>query len=151
MALTAKIARTYKGQQDEIDLLLADSDTYYAGGIVCNSSGKAAFISAIAENQAILGILSGEYDDGDRVDAKVIGSSNTIRAARVKRGKVWLPHSGAAVTDVGGLFTPDSDNSMDDVPATATKRYVGYMCIGYDSSLGLLFDLRAPLIVDNET
>lgn len=150
MALTAKVERTWKGQQDVLDFQLADSDSYYAGGIVCNSSGKAGFISAIAENQAILGILTGEYDDGDRVDVKVIGSSNTIRGV-AKRGKVWLPHSGAAVTDIGGLFTPDTDNSMDDVPNTATKRYIGYMCIGYDSSLGLLFDIRVPVVVDNET
>ncbi|MCK4814359.1 hypothetical protein KA005_01200 [bacterium] len=150
MALTAKVTRTYVGQQDSLPFVLADSDTYYAGGIVCNSSGKAAFISAVAENQSILGILTGEYDDGDRVDAKVIGASNTVKAV-TKRGKIWLPHSGAAITDIGLFFTPDSDNSMDAVPATAAKRYIGYECIGYDSSLGLLFDLRVPVVVDNET
>jgi len=150
MALTAEVKRTFVGEQDEIAFQLADSDTYYAGGIVCNSSGKAAFIAAVAENQYALGILTGIYDDGDRVDEKVIGSSNTVKAV-VKRGKVWLPHSGAAVTDIGGLFTPDSDNSMDDVPATANKRYIGYVCIGYDSDKGLLFDLRNPMVVDNET
>lgn len=150
MALTARVTRTFVGDQDTFDVQLADSDIYYAGGIVCNSSGKAAFISEGAEKQMALGILTGEYDDGDRVDAKTIGSSNTIKA-RIKRGKVWLPHSGAAVTDIGGLFTPDSDNSMADVPSTAKKRYYGYICIGYDSSLGLLFDLRNPVVVDNET
>jgi len=150
MALTAKVQRTYVGQQDSLAFQLAGSDTYYAGGIVVNASGKAGFASAIAENQAILGILTGEYDDGDRVDAKVIGSSNTIKGV-TKRGKVWLPHSGAAITDIGLLFTPDTDNSVDAVPTTADKRYVGYMCIGYDSVKGLLFDLRVPLIVDNET
>ena len=149
MALTARVTRSYVGQQDELDFLLADSDTYYAGGIVCNSSGKAAHIAAIAESQAILGILTGEYDDGDRVDAKVIGASNTVRGV-VKRGKIWLPHSGATIADVGALFTADSDNSLDGVPATANKRYIGYICIGFKSGL-LLVDLRNPVVVDNET
>lgn len=149
MALTARVIKEFVGEQDEISILLADSDTYYAGGIVCNSSGKGAFIAAVAENQAALGILTGEYDDGDRVEAKVIGASNTIKA-KIKRGKVWLPHSGAAQTDVGGLFTPDSDNSMADVPATVTKRYIGYMALDYKSGY-LLFDLRNPMVVDNET
>lgn len=149
MALTAAVRRTFVGEQDELSFTLADSDTYYAGGIVCNSSGKAAFIAAVAEDQLALGILTGEYDDGDRVDAKVIGSSNTIKA-KVKRGKVWLPHSGAAVTDIGKLFTPDSDNSLADVPTTAAKRYFGYICIGYKSGY-LLVDLRNPVVVDNET
>lgn len=150
MALSARVAREFVGDQDVLAFQLADSDTYYAGGIVCNSSGKAAFISAVAEKQAILGVLTGEYDDGDRVDEKVIGSSNTVKAV-VKRGKVWLPHGSHAVTDVGKFFTPDSDNSMADVPTTVTKRYIGYMCIGYDTSKGLLFDLRAPVVIDNET
>ena len=150
MAVTARIARTYHGEQDEMPCHLADSDTYYAGGIICNSSGKGAFASAVAENQAILGILTGEYSDGDRVDAKVIGASNTIKAT-IKRGKVWLPHGSAAQTDVGALFTPGSDNLMSDVPSTAAKRYIGYMALDYDSAKGLLFDLRAPLVVDNET
>jgi hypothetical protein len=149
MALTARVLREFVGEQDEISVLLADSDIYYAGGIVCNSSGKGAFISAVAENQAALGILTGKYDDGDSVDAKTIGASNTVRAI-IKRGKVWLPHASAAQTDVGGLFTPDSDNSMADVPTTANKRYIGYMALDYKTN-ALLFDLRNPMVADNET
>lgn len=150
MALSARQERVFHGEQDEISALLADSDTYYAGAILVNSSGKAAVPSAVAENQGILGIATGIYSDGDRVDEKEIGSSNTVKAV-LKRGKVWLPHDGAAQSDVGGLFTPSDDNTMDDVPATPTKRYIGYMALDYDSDKGLLFDLRAPLVVDNET
>lgn len=149
-ALSAIVSRVFKGHQDEIDVLLTDSDVYYAGAILVNTSGKAAVASAVAENQGILGIATGGYSDGDRVDAKTIGASNTIKA-NMKRGKVWLPHGSHAQTDIGLLFTPKNDNEMDAVPATAAKRYIGYMCIGYDASLGLLFDLRCPLVVDNET
>lgn len=149
MALTAKVTRTYKGQQDVIDILLTDSDIYYAGGIMAAVSGKAA-VAATAEIQQILGILTGEYDDGDRVDAKVIGSSNTIKAV-LKRGKVWLPHTSPAQTDIGKIFVNSSDDAMVDAPATANTTYYGYECIGYDSSMGLLFDLRNVISVTNET
>ena len=149
MALTARVIREFVGEQDEDNVLLADSDIYYAGGIVCNSSGKAANIAAVAESQFALGILTGEYDDGDRVEAKTIGSSNTIRA-KVKRGKVWLPHGSAAITDVGGLFTPDTDNSLADVPSTANKRYYGYIALNFKTGY-VLVDLRNPIVADNET
>lgn len=150
MALTAKVHRTFVGEQDEITVHLADSDTYYAGGILVETSGEGSFVGSAAEAQPIFGILTGEYSDGDRVDAKVIGTSNTVKAV-VKRGKVWLPHGSAAQTDVGALFVPDSDNSMADVPTTANKRYIAYMALDYDSSMGLLFDLRKPMVADNET
>lgn len=150
MALTAAVRREFVGEQDEISVLLADSDTYYSGGILVESSGKGAFVASADEDQPIFGILTGEYSDGDRVDAKEIGSSNTVKAV-VKRGKVWLPHGSAAQTDVGALFVPDSDNSMADAPATAASRFYAYVALDYDSDKGLLFDLRNPVIADNET
>lgn len=150
MALTAAVRREFVGEQDEISVHLADSDTYYAGGILVETSGEGSFVASEDEDQPILGILTGEYSDGDRVDAKEIGSSNTVKAV-VKRGKVWLPHGSAAQTDVGALFVPDSDNSMADVPTTANKRYIAYMALDYDSDKGLLFDLRNPMVADNET
>lgn len=149
MALSAKRELEFVGTQDQISVHLKDSDTYYAGGILVNDTGEGAVASAVAEDQGILGILTGEYDDGDRVDAKVIGASNTVKAI-VKRGKVWLPHTGAAQTDVGGLFTPADDEEMDPVPSTATKRYIGYQALDFKTGY-LLFDVRAPLVVDNET
>jgi len=149
MALTAKVTRTYRGQQDIIDVLLTDSDTYYPGAILAAVSGKAA-VAATAEIQQILGIFTGETSDGDRSDAKVIGTSNTIKAV-LKRGKVWLPHTGAAQTDVGLMFVNSSDDAMVDAPSTAATTYYAYECIGYDSSLGLLFDLRNLVSVTNET
>ena len=149
MALTAKVTRNYRGEQDVIDILLADSDTYYPGAILAAVSGKAA-VAVTAEIQQVLGIFTGETDDGDRSDGKVIGASNTVKAV-LKRGKVWLPHTGAAQTDVGLIFVNSSDDEMVPAPATAATTYYGYECIGYDSSLGLLFDLRNVISVTNET
>lgn len=146
MALSAKVSREYMGEQDAITGVFADSDTYYAGAILAFSSGKLT-VAATAEDQPIAGIFTGVCDDGDRVDAKVIGSSNTVKG-EVKRGKVWLPHTGAAQTDVGKFFVNSSDDAMVDVPATATNEYIAYVALDFKTGY-LLFDLRAPIHVTN--
>ena len=146
MALTARIARTYVGDQDEISGVFTDSDSYFAGGILSFASGKLKN-AATAENQAIAGIFTGISDDGDRVDEKVIGSSNTIKGV-VKRGKVWLPHGSAAQTDCGKFFVASVDDAMVDAPATATKEYVAYIALDFKTGY-LLFDLRAPIHITN--
>lgn len=148
-ALSAAVQRDFVGNQDEIPVLLTDSDTYYEGAIIVAASGKGKVAAAAADKQPILGILTTFFDDGDRTNAKVIGSSNTV-SGKVKRGKVWLPHASAAQTDVGGLFVPSNDNDMTDVPTTATKRYYAYMALAFRTG-ELLFDLRAPVCADNET
>lgn len=151
MALTAKAIRTWACAADKIDEIsgvFADSDIYYAGAILVFASGKLA-AAATAQNQAIAGIFTGECSDGDRTDAKTIGSSNTIRGT-VHRGPVWLPHSGAAQTDVGALFVNDNDDAMTDAPTTANTRYVGYYALDFKTGY-LLFDLRNPVSVENET
>ena len=146
MALTAKVAREYVGECDEISGVFADSDIYYAGGILAFSSGKLTN-AATATTQAIAGIFTGVCSDGDRVDAKTISTSNTVKGV-VKRGKVWLPHSGAAQTDVGGFFVNSNDDAMVDAPATAAAEYVAYMALDFKTGY-LLFDLRAPLYITN--
>ena len=146
MALTGRVTREYKGQQDVISGVFTDSDSYFAGGILSFVSGKLTN-AATAVSQAIAGIFTGECDDGDRVDEKVIGASNTIRGV-VKRGKVWLPNSGAAITDVGGFFVASADDAMVDAPATATEEYVAYVALEFKTGY-LLFDLRSPVHITN--
>lgn len=151
MALTAKALRIWDGPADKVDEgsgIFADTDTYYPGAILVWASGKLA-VAATAQNQAIAGIFTGECSDGDRSDAKTIGSSNTIRGI-VHRGKVWLPVSGAAQTDVGGLFVNSSDDAMVAVPTTATTRYITYMALDFKTGY-LLFDLRSPILAVRET
>ena len=146
MALITRVAREFVGNQDEIPGVFADSDTYYAGAILAFSSGKLT-VAATAEFQAIAGIFTGKSDDGTSVDAKVIGGSNTIKGV-VKRGKVWLPHTGATQSDVGKLFVNSSDDAMVDAPATVTNQYFAYMALEFKTGY-LLFDLRNPVAIDN--
>ena len=137
MALTAERKLEYRGQQDELDLLFADSDIYYAGGLyIVDADGKAAVPSDTAD-LIPMGIFTGETDDGDRVDAKTIGSSNTLKG-KFKRGKVWLAFSGAAQSDVGEIFYISADDTL---TQTAGSKTVGLRAIGFKTGF-LLFDLK---------
>lgn len=137
MALTAKRLLEYMGEQDEFPLLMADSDIYYAGGLyIVDANGKAAVPSDTAD-LIPMGILTGKYDDGDSVDDKTIGSSNTIKGI-FKRGPVWLPFSGAAQSDVGEIFYISADDTL---TQTAGSKTVGIRAIGFKTGK-LLFDLR---------
>lgn len=127
MALSAATYLEFKGEQDEVDLLFADSDIYYAGGLyVVDANGKAAVPSDTADLIPI-GIFTGECDDGTRVDAKTIGASNTIKG-KFKRGKVWLAFSGAAQSDVGEIFYISADDTL---TQTAGSKTVGLRAIGF--------------------
>jgi hypothetical protein len=151
MALTAKVIRTWACAADKVDEgsgVFTDTDIYYPGAILVWASGKLA-VAATAQNQVIAGIFTGESSDGDRSDAKTIGSSNTIRGV-VHRGKAWLPVSGCAQTDVGGLYVNSSDDAMVAVPTTATTRYFAYLALDFKTGY-LLFDLREPILVVRET
>ncbi len=137
MALTAKRELTYKGNQDVIDLLFADSDIYYPGGLyIVDADGKAAVPSDTADLIPV-GIFTGETDDGDRSDAKTIGATNTIKGV-FKRGKVWLAFSGAAQSDVGEIFYISADDTL---TQTAGSKTVGLRAIGFKTGY-LLFDLK---------
>lgn len=137
MALTARVLREFHGEQDEIELLLADSDIYYAGALlIVDANGKAAVPSDTAD-LIPAGILTGKYSDGDSVDAKTIGASNTVKGV-FKRGLVWLPFATAAQSDVGEIFYISADDTL---TQTAGSKTVGIRAIGFKTGY-LLFDLR---------
>ena len=137
MALTAKISREYKGDQDELDLLFADSDIYYAGGIyIVDADGKAAVPSDTA-SLIPMGIFTGVSDAGDRTDALTIAASNTVKGS-FKRGLVWLPFATAAQADVGEYFYISADDTL---TQTAGSKTVSITALGFKTGY-LLFDLR---------
>lgn len=137
MALSASRLITYAGQQDEISMLCADSDTYYAGGLlIVDADGKAAVASDTA-SLIPAGINTGKYSDGDSVKDKVIGASNTVKAI-FKRGLVWLPFSGAAQSDVGEYFYISADDTL---TQTVGNKTVAITALDFKTGF-LLFDLR---------
>lgn len=136
--LTAPRTLEFVGVQEEMAPRVAASDTYYKGGVLVFTSGYAA-APTDAANLEVAGILSGDYGDGFRDNALVVASGSTPRA-RLFKGKVWLPVSGAAQTDVGVIHYVADDQTM---TKTAGSKTVGYRALDFKTGY-LLFDLRAP-------
>ena len=85
----------------------------------------------------VAGIVTGTYGEGVRDAAYAVGT--TPVRGRVKRGKVWLPFSGAAQTDVGLPFYFADDQT---ITKTAGSKTLG--CYALDFKTGfILLDLRA--------
>lgn len=137
-ALTAAITREFAEEQEEWSPRVGASDTYYKGAVLVFNSGYAV-VPTDAANLEVAGIVAGVYSDGDRTDAKVCGASDTPRAL-LKRGKVWMPVSGAAQTDVGTIHYVADDATM---TKTAGSKTVGYRAIDFKTGY-LMFDFDQP-------
>jgi len=138
MALSAERFLEFVGEQDEISPLVTASVTYYKGGVLVYTSGYAAKPTDAAALYPA-GIITGFYQDGVRDDAYTVGATQ-VRAT-LKRGKVWLPFSGAAQTDVGLLFYLADDNTL---TKTAGSKTIAFPALDFKTGF-VLIDLRVPI------
>lgn len=136
MALSAPVKREFHGEQDEISPMFAASDTYYEGAILCYDASGFAAVPTDAADLFPAGIVTGEYLDGTRDYAYAMGS--TAVRGKLKRGKVWLPFSGAAQSDVGEHFYIADDGTL---TKTAGSKTVSLVALDFKTGY-LLFDLR---------
>ncbi len=137
--LSAPRLLEFQGEQEELTVKLTASVTYYKGGLVVlkPTTGYAAKPTDAANEEAV-GVLTGVYQDGIRDDAYAPGAVNVNGV--VKRGRVWLPVSGAAQTDVGVMHYAADDQTM---TKTAGSKTVAYRALAFKTGF-LLFDLRNP-------
>jgi len=135
--LTAARELEFMGQQFELPVKCAASDTYYKGGIYVLTNGYAAAPTDAANLEAA-GVCTGIWEDGERDDAKAVGT--TPKAAVFKRGFVWPPFSGAAQTDVGVIFFISDDQTL---TKTAGSKTVGYRALGFKTG-HVLINLACP-------
>lgn len=136
MALSARVFREFVGEQDEISPKFAASDTYYKGAILCYDANGYAAVPTDAAALFPAGIVAGIYEGGIHDDAYAMGS--TAMRGVLKRGKVWLPFSGAAQTNVGEIFYIADDGTL---TQTAGSKTVGLVALDFKTGY-LLFDLR---------
>lgn len=137
MSLNAVRILEFVGHQDEIPVAVAADDSYFKGALLSfNDDGYAAVPSDLAASFPA-GIVTGVYDDGDRVDEKEVESGDSVKAV-VMRGKVWLPYDSAAQSNVGEIFFISDDNTLTQTAGTKT---VGLVALAYKEGY-LLFDLR---------
>jgi hypothetical protein len=140
-ALSAKTTRKFEGIQEEINPKVAASDTYYKGAILCYDSD--GYVAVPTDTAALFpaGIVAGEFEDGVRDDAYVVGSGENPRA-KLYRGKVWLPLASVAQTDCGELAYISDDNTL---TQTAGSKTVAFLILDVDTDNDLaLIDLRVP-------
>ena len=113
----------------EVDSFQAGvADTLYKGAIV--NVGTDGYLKVAAD-------VAGEYPAGVMVEQH-ISDGSTHESVRVESGKIWLPHSGAAQTDVGALFYATADDTLAD---SATNVGPLGLCIGWKTGY-LLIDTR---------
>jgi len=124
------------GEVEEISPYFTASVTYYRGGLLVLTSGYATKPTDVAA-LPVAGIVTGVYQDGIRDDAYAMGS--TAMRGRLKRGKVWLPFSGAAQTDVGLPFYIADDQL---ITKTAGSKTLGFYALDFKTGY-VLIDLRA--------
>jgi hypothetical protein len=139
MGLSASRPLEYVGEQDELSPNVTVSVTYYKGGLLVlkPTTGYAAKPTDTA-NEEVAGIVTGVFEGGIRDDAYAVGAA-TLRAV-LKKGKVWLPVSGAAQTEVGKIYYASDDGTM---TTTAGNKTVGYRALDFKTGY-LKFDLRQP-------
>jgi len=141
MALTAARVLEFEGPPEYIEPKVAASDTYYRGMILNFLSGHAAAPTDGAA-QYPAGVVDGKFENGVQDYAYVVASGANPRA-RLARGQVWLPLSGAAITDVGTLCYIADDTSLTKSAGSKTVAYEGLdFKTGY-----ILVDLRHPIKV----
>ena len=142
-ALTAAVARRFEGEQEETEALVAASDIYYKGGVLVGQIGGGGYAEVPSDTaaQVALGIISGIWSDGDRVDAKTVAASSHPGVI-LRCGKVWLPLASVAQTDCFKLAYLLDDGTL---TLTAGSKTVGYQIKKVDATNALaLVDLRKP-------
>lgn len=139
MALSAPVARQFVGFPQEVEPYLTVSATYYKGAVLTlkPTTGYAAIPSGAA-NEEVAGVVSGTYGNGVRDDAYAMGATS-IRG-KLYKGKTWIPVSGCAITDVGIIHYPSTDDTM---TKTAGSMTVGYRALDFKTGY-LLFDFAQP-------
>lgn len=140
MAITTSRQLETQGDVDRIPGVLAASTTFYSGQLVVIDGGFLANPTNAA-GKLPLGIL-------DRQSFAPGANSLTTPASGmptgvVLRGRVWVPFTGAAQTDVGVLFYL-ADNG--DVTKTAGSKTIAVYCVGFKAG-HVLLDFNAPIRV----
>jgi hypothetical protein len=136
MALSAARKLEFQGEPEEIDVQVAGNDTYYEGALLIADSDGYAAVPTDAAGLIPLGIVAGKYEGGISDSAYAVASGAHPKA-KLLRGKVWLPFSGAQ-SDVGENFYLADDGT---ITQTAGSKTVILRPIGFKTG-HLLFDLR---------
>lgn len=138
MALSANTNLEFQGAVNRVHAILDTGVTYYKGGIYATISGLLAIPTGAATNTNY-GVYTGfGMNPGD---LKIVPTADID--GEVMKGKVWVPVSGAAVTDVGVLHYVSSNDTLTKTAGTNT---VGFYAEDFKTGF-ILIDLNSPIKV----
>src|SRR3989339_884654 len=103
-ALTADRAYETSGRTEVLRVLLTANDIYYKGAII--EFTAAGGLGIVATDTTAQGSLSGIMTEHIEVAA------GETRYGEVEVGKIWMPFSTAAVTDVGDYIYAADDGTI---------------------------------------
>lgn len=140
MALSAKTVLEFEGATEKASGLVVGNDTYYRGALLV-LDGADGYVKVPSDAAALecAGVYNGKNEAG--VDYEYAVASGSHPRIELDVGKVWVPFSGAALTDVGDIAYIADDSTL---TKTAGSKTIGYRVKDYKSGY-LLIDLRQPI------
>ncbi len=134
MALTAdREYETIPGQTILYEIEAGAADELYKGAMVNIGTDGYIKVAADVASEVPIGVVKKKHTADGAAHEKIA----------IEGGMIWLPHSGAAQTDVGALFFATADDTLAD-SATNVKAFG--LCVGWKAGY-LLIDTRIQKLV----
>jgi hypothetical protein len=139
MALTAKQDYNTVGATKQGSIKAAGNDTYYKGAMLVQNADGYADVPSDAANLRPIGVYTGRAEDGVVDNSYEVANGSHPRLVW-ESGRIWIPHTGAAQTDVGELFYLSDDSTL--TQTAGSKTWVvpavdfrtGYLLIDFDAA-----------------
>ena len=104
MALTADYEYDVRGHSEYNPYRAGAADVLYKGAMVNIGTDGYLKVAADVAGESPAGVMVQQHTADGTTHAKV----------EVASGRIWIPHSGAALTDVGQLFYATADDTLAD-------------------------------------
>jgi len=101
------------------------ADVLYKGAIVNIGTDGYLKVAADVASEVPIGVMVEQH----------VSDGSAHEEVRVERGRIWLPHTGAAQTDVGALFYATADDTLAD---SATNVGPLGLCVDWKSGYLLI-------------
>lgn len=134
MAITAHREYETVGPIERLKGVIAASAVFYKGALVVIDGGYFN-VPTDAANKIPIGVYDGGGMDVATDPLKLTAPSSGMPEITVAHGKIWVPFTGAAQTDVGLLFFL-ADNGT--VTKTAGSKTWKVPCVGFKTGYVLL-------------
>lgn len=132
MALTADRNLETVGPVEVLGIEAGAADTLYKGGLVNIGTDGYIKVAADVANEVCVGVMKKQH----------VADGSTHDQIEIIASKVWIPHTGAAQTDVGALFYATADDTLAD---SATNVKAAGLCVGWKSGYVLIDFTRKTL------